>query len=716
MTSNRKLTDFFRPYVQDQGKRSAPDFQITISGSKKIHSSQVSWAEQRELSSSSPPSRAPVQPPWHPLRRAPSGSSTEDEAETQDIVASLDGTTDKDDAGKPREEKGTISNGQAIGASKVQPSANPSFRSELTSFTSISSLTPPPSSGRKVKSSGEVVVPNSDSEEGDSDSSLEDLDDIIFRKKAATMLDSFQKPKAPESSKPKSPPPMPRTRGTTSKQNFRKPAPTKSYKFDLKKLVSQVDKDAAASERIEKARGDLEHSKEEAKQQEAARKAEEDNGASVVDEAYLASMIDGSDAEDNQQRVMQAMRRTDAFHREPTWSFFKQEPVSETRRKPFPTKSLPQSGWMTTLEDPQARRQACVSGFALDMIRMQALPEELLLWMLDEAIVEPRDDLAHAYSHILKQSPMTLRNSLTPSRLEDIFLNIGASEDAVASEKNVTVVYGTSKERSDNPLLRLRKVLQLLLCLTSNDCLSDETCGSAIKLLLRLGIDDIIRADGQCQCLIEDVLANLLRPSKTSILADPSLDAACSIWDTVQNPQFRLRVLQCIPSTDSQLETYKRRVALAFFFDNKEYLQSDPRDPLLPTWTIRHLQKSPNFDINPGTSYPTLHALTSILDIAISGGFTHLPIKAPPIQADFNQGIDEIANEVTRVHNRIVDTGASHMKRTEAKNALERLKYRLEFAVRTKRRPKKNVFGDVVGDGGAMEKFVGKGDVGMDLG
>ena len=31
MTANRKLTDFFKPYVQDQGKRNASDFQIKIS-------------------------------------------------------------------------------------------------------------------------------------------------------------------------------------------------------------------------------------------------------------------------------------------------------------------------------------------------------------------------------------------------------------------------------------------------------------------------------------------------------------------------------------------------------------------------------------------------------------------------------------------------------------------------------------------------------------
>ena len=42
----------------------------------------------------------------------------------------------------------------------------------------------------------------------------------------------------------------------------------------------------------------------------------------------------------------------------------------------------------------------------------------------------------------------------------------------------------------------------------------------------------------------------------------------------------------------------------------------------------------------------------------------------------------------------IVDTGASHMTRTEAKDVLEAFHARLVYAVRTKQKPKTMLFGD----------------------
>ena len=55
----------------------------------------------------------------------------------------------------------------------------------------------------------------------------------------------------------------------------------------------------------------------------------------------------------------------------------------------------------------------------------------------------------------------------------------------------------------------------------------------------------------------------------------------------------------------------------------------------------------------------------------------------------------------------IIDTSASHMKRTEAKEILEAFHSRLLFAVRTKPPPKKKVFGDEVArQVGDMDAFV----------
>ncbi len=62
------------------------------------------------------------------------------------------------------------------------------------------------------------------------------------------------------------------------------------------------------------------------------------------------------------------------------------------------------------------------------------------------------------------------------------------------------------------------------------------------------------------------------------------------------------------------------------------------------------------------------------------------------MENDFNKSIDELANQIKSMFTRISDTGASHMTRTEAKEVLNRVYYRLVYSVRTKPRPKKNLF------------------------
>ena len=58
----------------------------------------------------------------------------------------------------------------------------------------------------------------------------------------------------------------------------------------------------------------------------------------------------------------------------------------------------------------------------------------------------------------------------------------------------------------------------------------------------------------------------------------------------------------------------------------------------------------------------------------------------------------------------IVDTGASHMGRTEAKEVLEAFQYRLSYGIRTKVPPKKCMFGDSTIESAAMmETFMEMG-------
>jgi hypothetical protein len=109
------------------------------------------------------------------------------------------------------------------------------------------------------------------------------------------------------------------------------------------------------------------------------------------------------------------------------------------------------------------------------------------------------------------------------------------------------------------------------------------------------------------------------------------------------------------------------------------------------------LDKS-EFRIDSSTDYTRIASLISILDICIDNGASPSSFKDKGQENAFNTDIDNLANKLKSMFTKIVDTGASYMARTEAKEVLERVHYRLVFAVRTKERLKNTIFRSSSGD------------------
>lgn len=114
---------------------------------------------------------------------------------------------------------------------------------------------------------------------------------------------------------------------------------------------------------------------------------------------------------------------------------------------------------------------------------------------------------------------------------------------------------------------------------------------------------------------------------------------------------------------------------------------------MLDLRTISEELQASRFTIRSDTDYSELAAVVGMLSIAIDRG------DPPPAHSDeqqracFNEGIDLIASRIGEIFTSIVDTGASHMKRTAAKEMLEAFHSKLLYAVRTKRKPKTMMFG-----------------------
>jgi hypothetical protein len=135
-------------------------------------------------------------------------------------------------------------------------------------------------------------------------------------------------------------------------------------------------------------------------------------------------------------------------------------------------------------------------------------------------------------------------------------------------------------------------------------------------------------------------------------------------------------------------------------------LTGDPHAELQPTngdsevKRITNILRDPRFDVKrhkrkglPEYDYGELRAVTTFLNIIIDSGWSETKFSDEDAEDEFNREVDLLAERVKKIFTAIEDSGASHLRRTLAKEALESLHYRIVYSVRSKPRPKKVLFG-----------------------
>lgn len=93
-----------------------------------------------------------------------------------------------------------------------------------------------------------------------------------------------------------------------------------------------------------------------------------------------------------------------------------------------------------------------------------------------------------------------------------------------------------------------------------------------------------------------------------------------------------------------------------------------------------------------------------MLSVGVDNGDPPLAGFSRKAERSFDERIDMLSYEIKSMNERIVDTGAAHMRRTQAKQVLEGFHSRLLYAIRTTPPPKKFVFGDMMGDDDLIKK------------
>lgn len=184
---------------------------------------------------------------------------------------------------------------------------------------------------------------------------------------------------------------------------------------------------------------------------------------------------------------------------------------------------------------------------------------------------------------------------------------------------------------------------------------------------------------------------------------------------TIQDPVFQSRLLTHIIPTTERIATLRYRLAVCFL-SNDATLLTQPPDKLHDLRRVVTILKDKRFNVKrykkKGANdydYGELGGIITLLNVSIDSGWSGVDFKTKDAEREFNSAVDTLADRIRRIFTSIEDSGASHLKRTLAKEALEALHYRILYSVRTKPRPKKGLFGVYAGNSGdstMMNRYV----------
>lgn len=157
---------------------------------------------------------------------------------------------------------------------------------------------------------------------------------------------------------------------------------------------------------------------------------------------------------------------------------------------------------------------------------------------------------------------------------------------------------------------------------------------------------------------------------------------------TILLPELRFRILQLLPISSPRLHLFRRRLACAFVFEDASRMTT-PYENLLPLGKLATMvERQTPYKIQQSTNYTALRALISILDVAIDNGATAGTVK------DKDADVDKITVILKNMFSKILDTNAQNIPRTETKDVIERLQFRLTFAVRSKQKMAMDILGN----------------------
>lgn len=466
-----------------------------------------------------------------------------------------------------------------------------------------------------------------------------------------------------------------------------------------------------------------------------------------------ATASDGEDGE----RMKLAIQRTEAGEGEEEFFYFKglkegiaDDPYPNLGHDPFPKVGTREaSAWFNKLLDEKWRTQAFLSGFVRDIAATKGLPPRVRHWIISQLLFEPREEICEAYVAVLEACHFIATEAENLYGLGDIY-----DTSTTASRGSQDAVESGAQDPNPqfSPIQGLCYFVRLLRC----SSLGHAEVGAALQELLFAKLDIRVARNAKLKSVIDDTIESLLQSPYEPVtsLEAPSVELARQ-WDwwrrqedivfpalvaalqsTEISLQLRCRAVAAMPVYSPTSHRLRRYLALTLLLSaNSEYATTHGRpstssqtskSPPLTRWILpleregngrallQTLNHSPLFLLSEETDFITLNHAIRVLDIAIDGGFgpaatpplwsapmskTHPYDTYSPAHTSPNTLIDAFITRIAVSAAQIKDAGTTHLSRTLAKSALERLGKRLEYCVRSKPRKRQGVFGLGSGSG-----------------
>ncbi|KAK2059340.1 hypothetical protein LY76DRAFT_512311 [Colletotrichum caudatum] len=413
----------------------------------------------------------------------------------------------------------------------------------------------------------------------------------------------------------------------------------------------------------------------------------DDLGASPSKARQKLIEIAGVKFEDDADKALRAMERTDAGASRTKWYFFNKDDGGLGEPAPFP--EMCAKGPWSFLARAETRDRHILSGMPASLAITIGLPDELYLWILNMATVEQASVLREEYRRIAAANAKHVKRLVTPQRLEEILRRLGAA-DHVGDEvlKPVMEVRDVYADRDWQPLQSFLEWLYWVAAQVSHDSVV-----FAVKTLLRMAADRVVLENADILTHHQHALEGLVNSVADDVWDGFCFEICSSLYHGFDKTSLRILPLLSMPVTSSKLHELRRRLAVAFFLRDAAMASEHPDDVVSLRVVIARVKDS-DFQIGRGTNYTDLQALVQLLDMAVDdGSFVHGK-DGREHEREFNAQVDDLTRRLKAIWRGINDTGAANLARTEAKSVLEWVGERLSYSVRTRRPPTQSIFDD----------------------